>query len=47
MTISKKDLQALKKDIKALEKRMEKMIAEAEKTKKRKLPRKLQQKRHP
>ncbi len=31
MTISKKDLQALKKDIKALEKKMEKLIAEAEK----------------
>ena len=40
MTISKKDLQALKKDIKALEKRMEKMIAEAEKNKKAKATKK-------
>ena len=31
MTISKKDLQALKKDIKTLEKKMEKLIATAEK----------------
>ena len=31
MTISKKDIQALKKDIKALEKKMEKLIAEATK----------------
>ena len=33
MTISKKDLQALKKDIKAIEKKMEKLIAAAEKSK--------------
>jgi len=36
MTISKKDLQALKKDIKALEKKMEKLIAAAEKSEKAK-----------
>ena len=34
MTISKKDLQALKKDIKALEKKMEKLIAAALKSEK-------------
>ncbi len=40
MTISKKDLQALKKDIKALEKKMEKLIAAAEKSEKAKTTKK-------
>ena len=40
MTISKKDLQALRKDIKALEKKMEKLIAAAEKNEKAKATRK-------
>jgi hypothetical protein len=40
MTISKKDLQALKKDIKALEKKMDKLIAAAEKSEKPKAAKK-------
>ena len=47
MTISKKDLQALKKDIKALEKKMEKLVAAAEKDKKAKATRKAPAKKAP
>ena len=47
MTISKKDLQALKKDIKALEKRMEKLIAAAQKNEKAKATKKAPAKKTP
>ena len=41
MTISKKDLQALNRDIKALEKKMEKLIAEAGKSEKPEVAKKI------
>ncbi len=47
MTISKKNLQALKKDIKALEKKMEKLIAAAEKNEKAKATQKAPAKKAP
>jgi hypothetical protein len=47
MTISKKDLQALRKDIKALEKKMENLIAAAEKDEKKKATQKAPAKKAP
>ncbi len=47
MTISKKDLQALKKEIKALERKMDKLIAAAEKNKKVKAAKKAPAKKSP
>ena len=47
MTISKKDLQALKKDIKALEKKMGKLIAAAEKNEEAKATQKAPAKKSP
>ena len=47
MTISKKDLQALKKDIKALERKMDKLIAAAEKNKRVKAAKKAPAKKSP